>query len=49
MEMVKTFQEMVQQLAEDLGIEPEYENDTSGEALMRLIEDQGMTLVEVER
>ncbi len=37
---------LIEQLAEDLGIDPEFEYDTAGEALLRFVEEHGLTLVE---
>ncbi len=37
---------LIEQLAEDLGIDPEFEHDTAGKALLRFVEEHGLTLVE---
>ncbi len=38
--------ELIEQLAEDLGVDPEFEYDTAGKALLRFVEEHGLTLVE---
>ncbi len=38
--------DLIEQLAEDLGLEAEYEYDTPGKFLIRFVEEHGLMLVE---